>query len=297
MCKTWRYSLCLGVAVAVFWGGWLLQAGRTQPPEETPETVFQNFLELTRTRQIAQAQSLWTEESQKKFNFAQMPEEQFDTLQRVMLLLYLPPENWVKPVPQQGEETEGAIISMYKLVGVNQQFALRQEKGQWRIDLLRSAAQSPLPAATQIGPPPLGAAEMDMETARWLCCASNLKRLTLAILMYAQDHQETLPPAETWGDAILPYLYNNEWYFVCPSAPDLVCGYAYNATYSEKKLGEIPHPEESLLLWDSDPGEWNHHQDGSDLSPADRHQGQINAGYVDGHTIVLDSLNLPGEGK
>jgi prepilin-type processing-associated H-X9-DG protein len=106
-----------------------------------------------------------------------------------------------------------------------------------------------------------------------------------------------LPPAATWGDAILPYLNDNEWYFVCPSAPDLACGYAYNEAYSEKRLEEIPTPGEALLLFDSDPGEWNNHQAGADLPPAGRHRGPINAGYVDGHTMMLKAPDPQGGPK
>lgn len=71
------------------------------------------------------------------------------------------------------------------------------------------------------------------EKARAISCVSNLKQLDLAMLMYAQDWDETLVgsymfpntwgecPHMTWMDGIFPYVKNVQL-FACPSRPDLV---------------------------------------------------------------------------
>jgi prepilin-type N-terminal cleavage/methylation domain-containing protein/prepilin-type processing-associated H-X9-DG protein len=74
------------------------------------------------------------------------------------------------------------------------------------------------------------------EKARQTACASNLKQIGTAIMMYTQDYDETLPstwmgngaatppngidssvgPAYTWNYMILPYI-KNDGVFTCPS--------------------------------------------------------------------------------
>ncbi len=39
-------------------------------------------------------------------------------------------------------------------------------------------------------------------------CHNNLKSLASALLTYAEKHDNRLPPAESWMDAIVPYVDN-----------------------------------------------------------------------------------------
>jgi len=65
------------------------------------------------------------------------------------------------------------------------------------------------------------------EKARQASCASNMKQLGTALLMYAQDWDEKFPPNRiwnstngrhyTWRYAIMPYLKNSQ-IWICPSA-------------------------------------------------------------------------------
>jgi prepilin-type N-terminal cleavage/methylation domain-containing protein/prepilin-type processing-associated H-X9-DG protein len=67
------------------------------------------------------------------------------------------------------------------------------------------------------------------EKARQSSCLSNLKQMGVALMMYTQDFDETLPPGinnafssnRTWMHHIAPYT-KNRGIFVCPSASDLV---------------------------------------------------------------------------
>ena len=65
------------------------------------------------------------------------------------------------------------------------------------------------------------------EKARQASCASNMKQLGTALLMYAQDWDEKFPPNRiwnstngrhyTWRYALMPYLKNSQ-IWICPSA-------------------------------------------------------------------------------
>jgi prepilin-type N-terminal cleavage/methylation domain-containing protein/prepilin-type processing-associated H-X9-DG protein len=82
------------------------------------------------------------------------------------------------------------------------------------------------------------------EKARQTSCLSNIKQLTLGILMYAQDYDERISgrmhgwnncgpggfsaPLILWDQIILPYVKNDQ-IFVCPSHPGNNCGVPFNA--------------------------------------------------------------------
>jgi prepilin-type N-terminal cleavage/methylation domain-containing protein len=62
------------------------------------------------------------------------------------------------------------------------------------------------------------------EKARQTTCLNNQKQLATALLMYAQDHEEVLPSAETvWGDVAL-----DKKVLICPTkGAKTANGYAY----------------------------------------------------------------------
>jgi prepilin-type processing-associated H-X9-DG protein len=66
------------------------------------------------------------------------------------------------------------------------------------------------------------------ERARQVACVSNMRQLSLAVSMYAQDYDDTLPPStnyglpngvseKVWCSLIQPYV-KNTGIFLCPSA-------------------------------------------------------------------------------
>ena len=84
------------------------------------------------------------------------------------------------------------------------------------------------------------------EQARKTTCASNLKQLGLAMLMYADDYDQTLPPfslgagyhgcmgyvggdGARWADLVLPYVKNLQ-IFNCPAAT-VTMAYVSGGTY------------------------------------------------------------------
>jgi prepilin-type N-terminal cleavage/methylation domain-containing protein/prepilin-type processing-associated H-X9-DG protein len=74
------------------------------------------------------------------------------------------------------------------------------------------------------------------EQARKTSCASNIKQMTMALLQYTQDYDETTVPLRTgeifspafdWSEALQPYIKNRQ-IFRCPSGAGKVMAYTYN---------------------------------------------------------------------
>lgn len=140
------------------------------------------------------------------------------------------------------------------------------------------------------------------EKARQSSCLSNVKQLTLAVMMYTQDYDETLPgyympdsPSsnDQWHEIIEPYV-KNEQIFVCPSDANANPGYGWNYRWisygwredppSATKLAEIEYPAETVLMADSSQyyvrGPGTTHES---YWPEPRHNGGSNFGLADGH--------------
>jgi prepilin-type processing-associated H-X9-DG protein len=133
-------------------------------------------------------------------------------------------------------------------------------------------------------------------------CNCNLKELTLAALMYAQDNDQRLPNALRWVPSMLTYSSNTERY-VCPK--DSRCPWLYPFTlrnhppnldfisydmlqrWSYQKLppqgqarnevrdrpmNEVEHVERAVLLYEVG-------RQGLDY----RHFGGMQIGFLDGH--------------
>lgn len=154
------------------------------------------------------------------------------------------------------------------------------------------------------------------EKGRSAACLSNVKQITLAFLMYAQDYDEIMTPgalgADLWPDLIYPYTHNRQIY-VCPSRKDRQMGYAVNNLVAGASEGTMFDPAVKILLADVPPeaigstatsrgNEWWINSisgigipaplpagitDGDNTfrhaAQPERHNDGLNAGYGDGH--------------
>lgn len=89
------------------------------------------------------------------------------------------------------------------------------------------------------------------EKARQTACASNMRQMGLAVLMYTQDYDERLPLAATvtdagflnWHDLADPYVRNKQ-IWICPSSNEPirdiygkpVCHYGFNTFYLNENV-------------------------------------------------------------
>lgn len=100
---------------------------------------------------------------------------------------------------------------------------------------------------------------------------SNLKQLGLALVMYASDYDEVLPPmqdAETVKAALEPYV-SNEQLFVHPTTGE---PYQPNPILSYHKLAHISNPAEFVTFYEASPWE----------------DGSRGVAFLDGHAKRVD---------
>jgi len=110
-------------------------------------------------------------------------------------------------------------------------------------------------------------------------CVSNQHQIALVLQMYAADN-DVLPAASQWSDKVEPYL-RNDYLFVCLSAKQLKCGYAFYRPLSGRKVSSISNPAAVPMLFDSSQGQFNYADEGQSLDL--RHLNGAVILLVDGH--------------
>jgi prepilin-type processing-associated H-X9-DG protein len=86
-------------------------------------------------------------------------------------------------------------------------------------------------------------------------CGVNLKGLGTAMIVYANDYDGQLPPADQWCDLLITTVDVSPKSLVCPDS-DTVEGessYAMNINAAGKKLDELP--ADMVLLFETDAGD------------------------------------------
>ena len=176
----------------------------------------------------------------------------------------------------KGDECRIPVVATYTMP---QTLVLRkQPDGTWKVDVHETILSTTGAAEALF----VRAGEPELQGD----CLSNLKQLCLAMLQYAQDHDETFPHADKWCDELMGYM-KNEQVLKCPAAPELECGYAFNVALSGKPLATIAEPAQTIILFDSDQGKRNGSAAVTAIPKPGRHNVGNNVGYVDGHVKWL----------
>lgn len=115
------------------------------------------------------------------------------------------------------------------------------------------------------------------QAAKKTMCLSNVKQLALGTIMYATDHNETLPKAAAWKTAIRPYL-RDEKVFHCPDDKSGGVSYFLDPRVGGKTFASIGFPAETAMILEGTP-----------KKTAFRHAGRANLGYLDGHAKGVDA--------
>jgi len=113
-------------------------------------------------------------------------------------------------------------------------------------------------------------------------CTRNVKQVGVFVQVYAVEHG-TLPPADEWCNRLMPLL-RYEALLVCPAAPKLRCGYAFNRALgglSAAKRRKLPHPDRTVVIFESDLG-WNGAGGPDALVKRPRHRGKDVFAFADG---------------
>ena len=127
------------------------------------------------------------------------------------------------------------------------------------------------------------------ESAKGAACRSNLKQISQATLLYAEDHDGRLPPADRWGSAV---PRQSSAILSCPTHGWELPGYAMSWDMSSRLVRSIPDPTSAPLVFDSDLTGPNAAGSLADLPSPPRHGGtwtfdedppHNNVAYADGH--------------
>jgi len=122
-------------------------------------------------------------------------------------------------------------------------------------------------------------------------CMNNMRRLSLAARLYADNNLERLPSAANWCDALQKYVGTTQS-FQCPLGHQSQrCHYAFNAQLSGVELNKIESPVQTVLFFETDGG-WNV-SGGSELAlKSPRHPGKVALAFVDGHVELVNVSRL-----
>jgi hypothetical protein len=115
-------------------------------------------------------------------------------------------------------------------------------------------------------------------------CPENLKSLYNAVKFYAEEWDDTLPPADHWATAIRDKITKDEWLH-CPvvsTRTDEKYGYAMNPALGGKRLSEIKDPANTPLFYDASDLKLDAHDPPTQMPKPGRHGGADNLVTVSG---------------
>lgn len=125
-------------------------------------------------------------------------------------------------------------------------------------------------------------------------CAANLKNVTRAFQMYADDYEDVYPPGAKWTPGIAPYLDRPDRIH-CPAVSkpgETNYGFAMNNRLENKPRMKVANPPRMELVFDSTVLAANVHDPVASLPKPGRHRGRPqargpfkagnNIGYMDG---------------
>lgn len=121
-----------------------------------------------------------------------------------------------------------------------------------------------------------------------LTCLRQTKQVGIALVMYAQDYDERLPPAEKWMTVTLPYTKDAKLYR-CPTVHQAdekaVASDAMDTRLSGKSLAKLSDLTSVLLAYESTRNDWDATDPAQTFAP--RHNGHGNVIFADGHAKLL----------
>ncbi len=165
---------------------------------------------------------------------------------------------------------------------------------------------SSAPAQTQPKPTPVATPELIKFHAEQQQDITNLKVISLALVMYERDDHYRFPDADHWMDQLIPYLDQIASYrrdrsvFFDPFQPGKKhYGYAFNRNFSGKSLAVVRYPAQTVEIFDSTLGTRDASDTGQSLRVNPSASSQINTSgtgyaFADGHSKwLLRGFNPP----
>ena len=135
------------------------------------------------------------------------------------------------------------------------------------------------------------ARDKGLDRAHAQMCLTNVKQMSLGVIFYVQDYDETFPRSKNWMTDLKPYIKNAK-VFHCPSVSTFneggggaEFGYAFNSPLSSLSLAKLDHPAQTGMIFDSSTLTENASDPLTSLPTPSRHNHETmnTFGYVDGH--------------
>lgn len=126
----------------------------------------------------------------------------------------------------------------------------------------------------------------DREEALSATCQDNLRQISTALRVYADDHDDRLPPANDWDAAVRLYSRGASLSH-CPSdpAPTSLPSYSFVESLGTAPLASLPGGSNTPLVYDGRAGIFARRH-----CPEGTPRG--NVGFADGHVQPLAQLSL-----
>lgn len=124
--------------------------------------------------------------------------------------------------------------------------------------------------------------------AQRMTCGTNMRSLSIAMRMYADDHDDKFPTGSKWCDLLIEHVGANRKMFQCRGTVGGPCSYAMNGKVAE--LGASAPPD-LVLLFETHPG-WNQ-VGGPEILTMENHRGEgCNVVFVDSHVEFVTTQEL-----
>ncbi len=122
-------------------------------------------------------------------------------------------------------------------------------------------------------------------------CMSNLKQLSVGMMIYASDYDDYLPKSVNWSDVVMPYIKNLE-VFKCPTISNRdkkLYGISFMSSCLGINLPQVEEPAKQYMLFDSDDLKKNSIGNESKLPKPGRHNGNNHVSFLDAHVKAIRS--------
>ena len=126
------------------------------------------------------------------------------------------------------------------------------------------------------------------QKAEFASCENNVRQVSLAIRLYADENEGKCPQAANWCDAVLGNLSGPET-LRCPQRRGDKSGFAFNAKLAGRTLSSIP--PDTVMLFESSGG-WNFAGDAKDLVSRPPHGRNYIFGFADGSVRQVNGSEL-----
>ena len=118
-------------------------------------------------------------------------------------------------------------------------------------------------------------------------CVSNVKQISMGMLMYAEDYDQVYPSTE-WQSKLMPYV-RQPAIFDCPTVKRQggSGGYAFNEDLTGVNLGKIADPASQIAIFETAILQTSLVASPISSGKAGRHSEGDTVGYADGHVKVV----------